>query len=274
MFDYSQASSLDIQELGVEARDGASVHNISYAHPNGARVSAYLVVPHTGGQFAGLIFLHGGDQDRSAFLDEALSLARIGAVSLLIDEPSARAMPLFAEPVSDYKRYVQVILKLRRAVDLLLSRPDVDPKRIGYIGLSFGAWMGGVLSGVENRVKTYVLIAGIPSMTDFWRSHQHPVVAQIRESLTTDQMEKYLWATAPLDAIHYVSRASPASLFFQFGRQDELILEPAALAYSRAASEPKMVKWYDAQHHDIFIDKAALNNRVEWLRKEMKLSSS
>ena len=271
MFDYFLESSLDVQELGSEARDNANVYDISYANPNGTRVSAYLLVPDKKGQFASVIFLHGGEQDRSAFLNEALSLAELGAVSLLIDEPCVRAMPLFAEPEADRERYIQTVLKLRRGLDLLLSRPDIDPKRIGYVGLSFGAWMGGVLSGVDNRVKTYVLIAGTPSMTDFWRSHTHPMIVQIRESLTSEQLDKFLQVTAPLDAIHYISRASPASLFFQFGSEDEVISESAALQYVQAASEPKLVKWYAAQHHDIFINKIALRDRVEWLREEIKL---
>jgi hypothetical protein len=63
-------------------------------------------------------------------------------------------------------------------------------------------------------------------------------------------------------------------LLFQFARQDESISESVALQYVEAASEPKVVKWYDAQHHDLFINKAALNDRVEWLRKEIKLGFS
>jgi cephalosporin-C deacetylase-like acetyl esterase len=271
MFDYSQESPLDVQELGFEARDRANVYDISYANPDGARVAAYSVVPRKECQFAGVIFLHGGGQDRSAFLKEALSLAQSGAVSLLINEPSVRATPLFTEPEAERKRYIQTVLKLRRGLDLLLSRPDVDPQRIGYVGLSFGAWMGGVLSGVEDRVKTYVLVAGTPSMTEFWRSHNHPSVVQIRESLTEKQLKEFLLTTEPLDAIHFISRASPASLFFQFGRQDAIIPESAALQFVQAASEPKAVKWYDAQHHEIFTNKIAFRKRVEWLRREIKL---
>lgn len=272
MFDYSRQLPLDIQEVNVEVRNNIKIRDISYASPHGARVSAFLVVPYQGNSFAGVIFLHGGEQDRSAFLNEALSLAALGVVSLLIDEPSVRAMPLFAEPEADRERYIQVILKLRRGLDLLLSRPDVDPQRIGYIGLSFGAWMGGVLSGVDDRVKTYILIAGTPSMTDFWRSHNHPMVVQIRESLTSEQLERFLQVTAPLDAIHFIGRAS-STLFFQFGYQDVIISQPVALQYSEAASAPKIVKWYEAQHHDILINKAALYDRVEWLRKELRLGA-
>ncbi len=270
MFDYSQQSLLDVYEAGAEVRNEARICDISYAGANGARVSAYLVVPSQGNSFAGVIFLHGGEQDRSTFLREALSLAESGVASLLIDEPSVRVMPLFAEPEADRERYIQVILKLRRGLDLLLSRPDVDPQRIGYVGLSFGAWMGGVLSGVDKRVKTYVLIAGMPSMTDFWRSHTHPMVARIRESLTSEQLERFLQVTAPLDAIHFIGRAS-ASLFFQFGYQDVIVSEPVATQYSRAASAPKLIKWYEAQHHDIFVNQAALHDRAEWLRKELRL---
>jgi esterase/lipase len=97
------------------------------------------------------------------------------------------------------------------------------------------------------------------------------MVAQIRESLTADQLKKFLQVTEPLDAIHFISRASPASLFFQFGKRDVIISESAASAFVRAASRPKTVEWYQAQHHDIFLNKAALHDRVEWLRKELGL---
>lgn len=272
MFDYSRQLSLDIQGVNVEVRNNIQIHDISYASPNGARVAAYLTVPCQESSFPGVIFLHGGDQDRTAFLNEALSLADLGAASLLIDEPSVRAMPLFAEPEADRERYIQVILKLRRGLDLLLSRPYVDPHRVGYVGLSFGAWMGSILSGVEDRIKTYILIAGTPSMADFWRTHNHPAVVQLRASLTSAQLENFLQATAPLDAIHFIGRGA-SSLFFQFGCQDVIVSELAALRYSEAASAPKMLKWYEAQHHDIFINEAALRDRVEWLRKELSLGT-
>lgn len=271
MFEYSRHSPLDVQEIDVEVRDNIKIFDFSYSGPNRTRVSAYLIVPEKKGRFAGVIFLHGGEQDRNVFLDEAVSLANAGAISLLIDEPSVRSMPLFNEPEADRERYVQVVLKLRHGIDLLLSRTDVDPQRIGYVGVSFGAWMGGILAGVENRVKTFVLIAGTPSMSDFWRSHKHPMIAQIRESLTEKQLERFLHITAPLDAVHFINRASPSSLLFQFGKQDEVISESAALQYIQAASEPKSVKWYEAQHHNILLNETAFNDRHEWLRKELKI---
>lgn len=272
MFDYDQNTPLEIRETIVEERDGAYVRDISYISANGVRVAAYLVVPHEEGSHAGIIFLHGGEQDRSDFLDEALSLARTGAVSLLIDEPTVRQMPHFTEPEADRDRFTQTIINVRRGVDLLTSRPEVDAGRIGYVGLSFGAWMGGVLAGVEKRIRAYVLIAGTPSMTDIWRSGEHPVVQGVRRSLTKDQLDKYIEATSALDAIHYIGSAAPSALFFQFARRDEVIPAEAARQYSEAASEPKLIRWYDAGHQDIFIKSEALRDRAAWLSQQIGLN--
>ena len=91
MFLYDRKMPLDVREIGVENRDGIQVHDISYVSPKGGRVTAYLVVPPGKGKFAGLIFMHMRPGSRTNFLDEALSYARMGTVSLLIDAPFSRA---------------------------------------------------------------------------------------------------------------------------------------------------------------------------------------
>lgn len=272
MFDYDQKAPLEIREMIVEERDGAHVRDISYTSAGGVRVTAYLVTPQGEVSSAGIIFLHGGEQDRSDFLKEALLLAKTGAVSLLIDEPSVRQMPRFTESEADRDRFIQTIINVRRGVDLLTSRHEVDAERIGYVGLSFGAWMGGVLAGLEKRIKAYVLIAGTPSMTGIWRSSQHPFVQAVRRSLTKEQLDKYIEVTSTLDAIHYIGRAAPSALFFQFARRDEVISADAALQFSGAASEPKLTRWYDAGHQDIFIKSEALGDRAAWLSRQIGLS--
>ena len=49
------------------------------------------------------------------------------------------------------------VIDLRRAVDLLSLRADVDRKRIGYVGHGFNAHTGAILAGVEIRIDSYVL---------------------------------------------------------------------------------------------------------------------
>ena len=158
MFEYDTQAPLDIEDLSPpQDRDGVTVYDIAYASPRGGKVTSYLVVPEGSGLFAGVLFLHPGQWDRSAFLDEAIAFARLGAVALSVDGPGKRppqfALPHPRTPGEHRARWTQAIVDLQRGLDLLTSRPGVDPKRVGYVGHSYGATLGGVLTGIEKRVK-------------------------------------------------------------------------------------------------------------------------
>src|SRR5258708_8164137 len=102
-------------------------------------------------------------RNRKQFLDEAVALAHAGVVSLLTDGPIARPghvedqTPLNDQEATDL---IQQIVDMRRGADLLLARPDVDPKRLAYVGHSYNASVGGCLSGIDKRFKAFVLMAG------------------------------------------------------------------------------------------------------------------
>jgi len=167
-FDYDQKASLDLREVGVEHRGNVAVHDISYASPKGGRVPAYLVVPSGTGPFAAVIWGHwywgnSAMRNRKEFLDEAVALAPTGVVSLLTDGPVARPghvedpNPLNQQEATDL---IQQIVDMRRGADLLLARPDVDAKRLAYVGHSYNASVGGFLSGIDKRFVAFVLMAG------------------------------------------------------------------------------------------------------------------
>lgn len=105
-------------------------------------------------------------RNRKQFLDEAIALAPTGVVSLLTDGPVARPgyvadnMPLSEKQAAET---LQQVIDMRRGVDLLLARKDVDPKRLAYVGHSYNASIGAILSGVDRRFKAFVLMAGTMS---------------------------------------------------------------------------------------------------------------
>jgi dienelactone hydrolase len=275
MFSYDRKMPLDVSEVGVENRDGIQVHDISYASPKGGRVTAYLVVPPGKGKFAGIIFMHMRPGSRTIFLDEALSYARMGAVSLLIDAPFSRAGeskrdfdPTVTHPEIDRDIYIQTVIDLRRGVDLLLSRRDIDRKRIGFVGHSFGAHTGVLLASVEKRIKGYVIMAGAPSLTEFLRTSTVPGIVEVRKSLTKAQQADYFTTLATVDLINYVPHVAPSALFFQFGKQDTYPTEESATRYFQAASDPKSVKWYDTGHA---LNDEARHDRALWLQKQVGL---
>jgi hypothetical protein len=49
---------------------------------------------------------------------------------------------------------------VRRSLDFLETRSDIDRTRLAYYGLSMGADMGAIVGAVEDRFKTLVLVAG------------------------------------------------------------------------------------------------------------------
>jgi dienelactone hydrolase len=167
-FDYDAKAPLDIQEAGVEHRGNVVIHDISYASPKGGRVPAYLVVPEGKGPFAAVLWGHWYWQNsaffnRKEFLDEAVALAHAGVVSLLPTGPGARAGHVQdKDPLNDLQvtELVQAVIDMRRGADLLLARKDVDRERLGYVGHSYNATLGGFLSGLDKRFKAFVLMAG------------------------------------------------------------------------------------------------------------------
>src|SRR2546428_11541947 len=137
-FDYDRHAPLGLKQIGVQHREHATVYDITYASPKGGVVPAYLVVPKGKGPFAAVIWGHwywpsSPMRNRKQFLDEAVALAPAGVVSLLTDGPIARPGHVENdEPLNEQQNVdlVQQVTDMRRGVDLLLARKDVNPKRI------------------------------------------------------------------------------------------------------------------------------------------------
>jgi pimeloyl-ACP methyl ester carboxylesterase len=263
-FDYDPAQPLDFQQGDIDALEGVTVHDISYAGVASGRVEAFLVTPVGARKAPGVIFVHPAPGSRYTFLDEALQLAHHGAVSLLIDAPWSRGEAwgrTMGGPEHDRQAYIQTTQNLRRAIDLLTMRPEVDAGHIAYVGHSFGALFGGILAGVEERIETYVLVAGVGSFTD--------VAALNLPQLRGSALEHYREILAPMDPLVYVPHAAPSLLLFQFGLKDRTYARDKFIAFAGAASEPKAVKWYNSDHY--LPDPCARRDRFEWLRMHLAL---
>jgi uncharacterized protein len=264
-FDYDKTLSLEIEEHDTQTNKGVSVLDLSYASPTHGRVKAYWVTPSENEQVASILFVHPGPGNRNNFLEEAKLLAKKGAASLLVEAAwSAPEVwgPTMGEPNHDKEEFRQLALDLRRAVDVIVTRPNVDTKRMGYIGHSYGALFGGVLAGVEKRLQAFILIAGVGSFSD--------VAAANIPTLTGKSLDEYRQVVNPIDPIHYISHAAPAPLFFQLGKQDDFPRDKL-VAYAEAASEPKLVKWYEADHYSL--NEVGRDDRIAWLTEHFSLIS-
>jgi eukaryotic-like serine/threonine-protein kinase len=64
---------------------------------------------------------------------------------------------------------------VRRAVDYIGERPDLDSNRLAYVGVSMGGRMAGVILAVEPRFRAAVLIVAGLSSTRQMRPEADPV---------------------------------------------------------------------------------------------------
>jgi len=267
LFDYERSVGFDLKEESAKEQEGVTIRDVNYAASTQqrARVKAYLVQPGGKGPFAGVLFFHwygrpNGNRDQ--FLNEAVSLAKQGTTSLLIQGYFPWAVPP-ADAKTDRRRVIDETIEVRRALDLLLSQPGVDRKRIGYVGHDYGAMYGAITAGVDKRVKAYVLIAGIGSFSnwslDYWL-----------EALPATDKEAYRRALKPIDPITQITHAGPATLLFQFANSDEHIKKEAAIAFFDAASRPKQIKWYDGKH-ELQVE-AARDDRRAWVTRQLRLA--
>ena len=215
------------------------IDDVSYASARSGRVHAYLVVPPGKGPFPAVIWAHGSGGTRQDLLLPATWLAARGAVSLVVDDPFERNPQLNYQSIpTQNAAIVQQIIDLRRSIDLLQSRPDVDPKRIGFAGLSFGAIQGAILSGVDQRVKAFNLQSG-------------------RGTNLGPNLDDLTWI-----------RRSHAAFLFQLGRHDTIVPRTQLVALANAAPKPKEIRWYNAGHP---LNLRADHDQLVWLAKELGL---
>ena len=261
LFEYDRDVSLDIQEVSSRTEDGLSVIEITYASPKGGRVPATLIVPQGTGAFAGLVM------QRSMELEFGMRYAHYGAVVIYVDPPSfrpqdtgPRGILTFTE--KDREEQIQLIIDLRRAIDLLMARPDVDPERIAYLGVSYGGTMGGLLASIEKRLQAYVLVVGDGGLVTHVTNPENLTMSLNEFSEEYGAWIDDMW---PIEPIHYVNHASPTPLLFQNAVRDQYVNVEDAIRYQDTASEPKYVIWYDSEHWPL-PDEAIMDN-AKWLQQ-------
>jgi predicted esterase len=239
LYAYDSATPLELRDLGVlNSGYPVKVHDVTFLSPQGGRVPAFLVVPPGKGQFAGVVFMHGSTGSRFDFLPTAVRIARRGAVALTItspfDRPGAHQPSNTLAGLRELRGlFVQEVVDLRRGIDVLERRPDVDPKRIGFAGFSLGAEVGAILAAVDPRLSAVDLISGGGEL-----AFAPPLRPRLRRTavplLSTFQPSRFVrYVRAPL---------------FQVGTRDAEISRTRLLGLIRPAPAGKTVRWYPTGH--------------------------
>ncbi|MBZ5508688.1 MAG: hypothetical protein LAO78_24775 [Acidobacteriia bacterium] len=277
-FDYDSHAGLETRETNVEKRGDVRLIEVNYAGASGDRVPAYLLIPHGNGPFPAIIWGHwlmkGSPlANKDEFLEEALVLARAGVVSLLIDAPQVRhdfVEQKGANTLELVKQQSEAaghqVIDLRRGVDLLLGRHDVDRKRIAYVGHSWDAHVGAILAGVDTRICCYVLMAsGYSDEEELFASKDPGRMAQIKE-MGEDNVREYFHEYAWDDPVYFLGHTDRESIFLQFASHDGISKEQGQKYLDAFSSKDKKMEFYDAPHA---LNATARLDRARWLQKHL-----
>jgi hypothetical protein len=151
----------------------------------------------------------------------------------------------------------------------LLARNAVDPARLAYIGHSYGAQWGSILTAVDKRMKTTILMAGVAELGDIYLRTNDPGLTDFRKSQPAGQLEKYCEVVGEIDAIHFVGHAAPIPLLLQFANYEQYFDKTSMQHYVSTGSDPKKVLYYDTGHD--LNDFQALEDRYDWLVDQIHL---
>ncbi len=254
------SKSLGFVDHGVIERKGSVVvHDIAFR--SGAEpIQAYLIEPIAAGRVPGIVLVHGSGGDRSELLPQAIELAQRGAVTMTITAPST-SDPLPAPTnvaellTGSTETTVRDVVAVRRAADVLGTRPTVDPKRIGYLGWSAGAKTGTFVAAADPRFRAIALLsAGADAVAAFVSAAPAGDRKIVRQALSS------------IDPIRYVALARPGTLLLEDGTKDTVIPHEALENVIKAAPRGTLVRWYPTGHA---LSAKAYDDAFAWLLQKL-----
>ena len=231
---------------------------LTYDSIHDQRVSAIVAVPKGFiAPYPAAILVHGsgGNKDTSYITWASEMLLKQGYVTISLDTQyhGDRARPgrsgEIHMPDSFTMRdgWIQSVVDLRRAVDYLQTRPDVDKTKIGYMGFSQGAMLGAVFGGVESRVNAFCLLVAGGGFVDLVNNiDRYPVLkAHWPIERTPDVMKRVIEISNVTDPIYFVGRIAPRPLMLIVAKHDEIIPPEASAALVKASgiSEENIKRW-------------------------------
>lgn len=257
LFDYDRTEPLDTEVGDVVVVEGVRRVDVAWASPDGGRVPAFLYLPDGEGPHPAVILQHGMPGHRGTFRELAQEYARAGAIALTPaasfsrPDPIYRDVALFTMPQfddRDRRELVQTVKDLRRAVDLLEARPDVDPERIAFVGASWGGWVGSVLAGIERRISAFGLLVAPTSLGPRFLGSEEFAEVTGWAALSDGRRASWLATMADLDGRLFVGSADGARLRFDIATDDALVPVDDARALAAAAPASAEVGEWDLGH--------------------------
>ena len=229
-------------------------YHVVYDSVNGEHVPALLNLPlNAKAPYPCVIAQHGYSGNKKDNLIFSLKLARLGYAMFAIDaqyhgERKRQGKDIFSlNIIEDVKAIIQTVIDLRRALDYLETRPEIDSSRIGYVGISMGGVLGSIFSGVDERVKCPILIVGGGGWRTLVSLSQIGPAIVMRKYIEQNHidMDEVVREFDNVEPLNFIGRVSPRPVLFINGKRDIIVPVETNKLLHDAAREPKTIVWFD-----------------------------
>jgi dienelactone hydrolase len=262
-FQYDRDLPLEAKTKPLDENTKRTRFSLSYMSAHDQRVTAVFALPKRfAPPYPAVLLVHGsgGNKDTSyiQWVSEALLAQGYATLSLDTQYHGDRARPFrngeihLPDSFTMRDAWVQSVIDLRRAVDYLETRTEIERGKIGYMGFSQGGMLGAVLGGVEERVSCFCLAVPGGGLLNLVKNiERYPVIkARWPVKLTPEKMRVIEEVVQITDPIYYVGRILPRPLLIIAAKHDEIIPPEASTALIEAsgAKEPEQVKRWESGH--------------------------
>jgi dienelactone hydrolase len=215
---------------------------------DGEDIPAILTLPKASEPVSGAVLLHGFSSRKEQMANSVgRALERRGVASIAIDLPlhGAREQGVdglsIRSPLALVQKWRLTVREGHQALEFLAGHPAIDPRRIGIVGYSLGAYLAVMIASSSPLVRAVVLAAGgdLPERTPF---------ASLVRTIA--------------DPIRAVRGLAGRPLLMVNGRFDRTILPSQAQALFAAAGDPKELRWYEGGH---WPPDGAIRDAADWL---------
>mgnify|MGYP000058806505 CR=1 FL=1 len=260
LFFYERPKMSPQKTLLMKETDRYNLYKLRYESTGCVEVPALLSVPKNfPPPYPALLYLHyyrGRKESVELFIDD-FSIRGYAILSIDIEYHGERKVEgkdiLSTDLASDKDAFIQTIIDSRTGLDLLENHPLIDRERLALLGVSLGSLIGVVVSAVDERVKTVVLVVGGGDMGVIVRKSSLDSIVNIRKFIKDNGIDlkdlEKMWSS--IEPLRHVQKIFPRPLLMLNGTLDTIIPPESSTRLFEKARGPKRIKWYRGGHNII-----------------------
>ena len=263
-YEYDRQLPLEDSVILLSDSLDYSLSSVEFTSIHNKRVTGLLSVPSDSEPSPVVILLHGvGDRKTVDYIEAGHDyFVKSGYAVLRLDVANHgdRKEHDYDFDLVDGYRYwtrdiiTQTVFDLRRSIDFLNTRKEVDHNRIGFFGISLGGIIGTIFCGVDERVKIPVIALAGGNLS-----------LMFGMDAFTEETKDFF---SIIDPINFVEQISPRPFLMINSENDEIIAPLTSKLLFKKADEPKKIIWYPSKHRDLPIEKAYPES-IKWLKKHL-----